>query len=260
MVRNPEMPRGFWDGCGVLHEQRSCVNILPVIPKVPVMQSRVQVADGSQLQEFDPPAYLPVNTADLEGGTQSRGAVQPSSHFQVDSVPKLWRCFCCGNAGVGEPYSGFDAGSPWPNCVESGAEIQEACGPSWHVHPKLVGTISWDAGPEFGTKFAGLNSTTAKGRNDNARPEPIWSLVPGFEVIPQDQLFQVCEVRCVDRHGVAAVDKTKRVFKARCRHKKRECWQIKRFPWVHRKRFGYYGILLLEGVRRECLICMLMAW
>ena len=105
--------------------------------------------------------------------------------------------------------------------MESGAEIQEACGPSWHVHPKLVGTISWDAGPEFGTKFAGLNSTTTKGRNDNARPEPIWSLVPGFEVIPQDQLFQVCEVRCVDRHGVAAVDQTKRVFKARCRRKKK---------------------------------------
>lgn len=58
------------------------------------MQSRVQVADGSQPQEFDPPAYLPVNTADLEGGTR-RGAVQPSSHFQVDSVPKLRRCFCC---------------------------------------------------------------------------------------------------------------------------------------------------------------------
>ena len=81
--------------------------------------------------------------------------------------------------------------------MESGAEIQEACGPSWQVHPKFVGTISWDAGSEFGTKFAGLNSTTTKGRNDNARPEPIWSLVPGFEVIPQDQLFQVCEVRGV---------------------------------------------------------------
>ena len=78
--------------------------------------------------------------------------------------------------------------------MESGAEIQEA-GPSWHV-PKVVGTISWDAGPEFGTKFAGPNSTTA-GRNDNARPESIWSFVPGFEANPQDQWFkfvnlQVC--------------------------------------------------------------------
>eukprot|EP00435_Cladocopium_sp_Y103_P037624 s1204_g10.t1 len=61
------------------------------------MQSRVQVSDGPQPQEFDPPIYLPVSRADLEGGTQSRRtAVQiSSSHFQVDSVPKLRRCFCC---------------------------------------------------------------------------------------------------------------------------------------------------------------------
>ena len=78
---------------GDLHEQRSCVNILPVVSKVPVMQSRLPVADGSQPQEF-PASYLPVNAADLEGSTQGRGAVQ-ASHFQVDSVPKLRRCFCC---------------------------------------------------------------------------------------------------------------------------------------------------------------------
>ena len=87
------MSRVFWMVAGVLHEQGSCVNILPVVSKVPVMQSRLPVADGSQPQEF-PASYLPVNAADLEGGTQGRGAVQ-TSHFQVDSVPKLRRCFCC---------------------------------------------------------------------------------------------------------------------------------------------------------------------
>ena len=258
MVRNPEMPRVFWDGCGVLHEQRS-LNILPVVPKVPVMQSRVQVADGSQPQEFDPPAYLPVNTADLEGGTQNRG-VQPSSHFQVDSVPKLRRCFCCATLVLVSLIQALMLDHLDPTAWKVALKSKRRVAPAGTSTPNLLEPSAGTLAQSLAQSLRGSTAPPQKAGTTMPDPSPFGVLFLGSKSFLKINCFKFVRLGVLTVTVLRLLTKLSVFLKQGVGVKKRECWQIKRFPWVHRKRFGYYGILLLEGVRRECLICMLMAW